>query len=87
VPVQEIFSSLLTCTIFQFHCPLAQQAEQAAVLGHLSLGICLWKKQTRLTTVVTLVSQHPPPAYHKILAKYFKISKKRIMIRLAYTQH
>ncbi len=29
-------------TLFQFLCPIAQQAGQAAVLGRLSLSVCLW---------------------------------------------
>ena len=41
-PVQKIFFSSLQTILFHFICPIAQQAEQAVVLGRLSLSMCLW---------------------------------------------
>jgi hypothetical protein len=43
VPVQDIFV-LLTVHYFNAFVPIAQQAGQAAVLGRLSLVVCLGKK-------------------------------------------
>jgi hypothetical protein len=39
-PLQTIF--FLTAHYFNSFVPIAQQAGQAAVLGHLSLSVCLW---------------------------------------------
>ncbi len=39
-PVQNIF--FLTVHYFNSFVPVAQQAGQAAVLGRLSLNVCLW---------------------------------------------
>ncbi len=43
VPVQNIF--FLTVHYFNSFFPIAQQAGQAVVLGHLSLSMCLWSRQ------------------------------------------
>jgi hypothetical protein len=39
-PVENIF--FLTVQYFNYFFPIAQQAGQAAVLGRLSLSVCLW---------------------------------------------
>jgi hypothetical protein len=41
-PVHIYFSSPYTIVYFTSFVPIAQQAGQAAVLGRLSLSICLW---------------------------------------------
>ncbi len=41
--VQNIF--FLTVHYFNSFVPIAQQAGQAVVLGHLSLSMCLWSRQ------------------------------------------
>jgi hypothetical protein len=44
-PVQNIF--FLTVHYFDFFFPIAQQPGQAAVLGRLSLSMCLWGLQKK----------------------------------------
>jgi len=43
-PTQNMF--FLTVHYFNSFIPLAQQAGQAAVLGRLSLSLCLWYRQS-----------------------------------------
>ncbi len=43
-PVQNMF--FLTVHYFSSFVPIAQQAGQAVVLGHLSLNVCLWSESS-----------------------------------------